>query len=220
MHKTTLKNVVKGILTSREMACLILLVSMGISAVLFADAITIVKNGLSRNHVEAIDATTGVVTVTTKTQKPKTTTKKKAKAKTKAKAKAKAKTTTTTTETATETETPIETTTTVEEYSSWGGEVLDPVNGKVYGPSGYETFYNLDMSGVIAIMADYGYDYSDYWVREDGVKMLGGYIMCAADLSIRPRGSLVETTLGTAIVCDTGEYIYADPMQLDIATTW
>jgi hypothetical protein len=60
----------------------------------------------------------------------------------------------------------------------------------------------------------------EYWIREDGCKMLGDYIMCAANLDVRPRGSLVESSLGTCIVCDTGGFAYSDPYQLDIAVNW
>ena len=102
---------------------------------------------------------------------------------------------------------------------SWSGQVLSKSAGAVYGPSGKETYYNLDMSGVIATMRRMGY-YGEYWVRNDGCKMLGDYIMCAANLSVHPRGSLVECSLGTCIVCDTGGFAAHDPNQLDIATTW
>jgi hypothetical protein len=103
--------------------------------------------------------------------------------------------------------------------SSWDGEVLNAFNGVVYGPSGRETYYNLDMSGVISIMRSMG-NTDEYWIREDGCKMLGDYIMCAANLDVRPRGSLVESSLGTCIVCDTGGFAYSDPYQLDIAVNW
>ena len=99
------------------------------------------------------------------------------------------------------------------------GEVLNRQLGVVKGPSGKETYYNLPMSGVISIMKNAGYDYT-YWVRSDGAKMYGGYIMVAADLRIRPRGTIVKTTLGLGIVCDTGSFVYSDPYQLDIAVNW
>ena len=95
--------------------------------------------------------------------------------------------------------------------------------GGVYnGPSGRETYYNLNMSGIVQIMRDLGYSEEDYpyWVREDGCKMFGDYIMVAANLSIRPRGTILETSLGTAIVCDTGTFIYTYPNGIDIATNW
>lgn len=100
-----------------------------------------------------------------------------------------------------------------------GTGVLNRTVGTVMGPSGKETFYNLDMGGVIAIMQSMGY-YADYWVREDGVKMYGDYIMVAANLSIRPKGTLVQTSLGMGIVVDTGGFAAMNPYQLDIATTW
>lgn len=103
--------------------------------------------------------------------------------------------------------------------SDWDGPVLNSFNGTVMGPSGKETYYNLDMSGVIQIMRGMG-NTDEYWVREDGCKMLGDYIMCAANLSVHPRGSLVESSLGTCIVCDTGGFAAYNPNQLDIAVTW
>ena len=102
---------------------------------------------------------------------------------------------------------------------TWDGTVLNPVIGTVYGPSGRETYYNLPMQGVINIMRRMGNN-DPYWIREDGVKMLGNYVMVAADLHIRPRGSLIETSLGMGIVCDTGAFALRDPYQLDIAVNW
>lgn len=108
---------------------------------------------------------------------------------------------------------------TTEVRNRWNGPVLNPNAGVVEGPSGKETYYNLDMSGVVSIMKSCGYDY-EYWEREDGVKMYGDYVMCAANLDVHPRGSLVESSLGTAIVCDTGGFAESNPNQLDIATNW
>ena len=107
-------------------------------------------------------------------------------------------------------------------YDYYDGPVLTRENGVVEGPSGKETYYNLDMSGVIAIMREAGFDEEawPYWVREDGCKMLGDYIMLAADQSIRPLGSIVATSRGWGIVCDTGDFIYENPWQLDLAVSW
>ena len=106
--------------------------------------------------------------------------------------------------------------------SSWDGTVLSPSHGVVYGPTGKETYYNLDMSGVVSIMRNMGFSSEDYpyWVREDGCKMLGPYIMCAANLDRFPRGTTVESSLGTCLVCDTGGFAASNPTQLDIATNW
>ena len=106
-----------------------------------------------------------------------------------------------------------------EEKNRWKGPYLSKRAGVVYGPSGKETYYNLNMAGVVKIMRSLGYD-GEYWVREDGCKMLGDYIMVAANLNIRPKGTLVETSLGTGIVCDTGGFAKKNPYQLDLAVTW
>lgn len=102
---------------------------------------------------------------------------------------------------------------------SWSGEVLNRRNGIVRGPIGKESYYNLNMKRVVQIMRDKGYDY-EYWIRSDGVKMFGKYVMVAADLSKYQKGSLVETTLGTGIVCDTGDFVYSTDRALDIAVSW
>ena len=115
----------------------------------------------------------------------------------------------------------IETAFESEEYSTsvYNGSVLTASSGVNYYGSQRETYYNLDMSGCVNIMRDMG-NTDEYWVREDGVKMLGSYVMCAANLDMYPRGSLVETSLGTAIVVDTGGFADSDPYQIDIAVTW
>ncbi len=106
--------------------------------------------------------------------------------------------------------------------SSYSGERLTAYAGVVYGPSGKETYYNLDMSGIVSMMRARGFSESEYpyWVRDDGCKMLGSYIMVAANLNVHPRGTTVATSLGTGLVCDTGGFAAANPYQLDIATTW
>lgn len=105
---------------------------------------------------------------------------------------------------------------------SWDGSVLTRVSGVNYGPSGFETYYNLPMDGVVSIMRSEGFSEEEYpyWESPEGYKMLGNYIMVAADLSIRPRGITIETSLGMGLVCDTGSFIYNNPEQLDIAVNW
>lgn len=106
-------------------------------------------------------------------------------------------------------------------YTPDGG-CLTPSAGVYYGPSGKETYYNLDMSGVISIMRGMGYSEEEYpyWVREDGAKMFGPYVMVAAELSSRPKGTILPCSLGAAIVVDTGGFAASNPTQLDIATAW
>ena len=106
-----------------------------------------------------------------------------------------------------------------EQTAASNGPHLTRQCGVFQGPSGRETYYNLPMGRVIQYMEALGYNYR-YWVREDGVKMYGQYIMCAADLSIRPKGTILETSLGKAIVCDTGGFTRTCPYGLDIATAW
>ena len=106
----------------------------------------------------------------------------------------------------------------IEEHR-WKGPVLSKGAGTVMGPSGKETYYNLNMTGVVNIMRRMGNE-DEYWVRDDGCKMLGKYIMVAANLNIHPRGSIVETSLGKAIVCDTGGFAVRNPHQIDVAVTW
>ena len=102
------------------------------------------------------------------------------------------------------------------------GSVLTKSMGVNYFGSQKETYYNLNMDGVVGIMRGIGFVQEDYpyWIRQDGVKMLGNYVIVAANLNVYPRGSLVETSLGTAIVCDTGEFAYNNPLQVDIAVNW
>ena len=106
--------------------------------------------------------------------------------------------------------------------NTWTGPKLTKSAGVVYGPSGKETYYNLPMGGIVSSMRNAGYSEADYpyWVRDDGVKMLGQYVMVAAAYSIRPKGTIVESSLGPAIVCDTGGFANSNPTQLDIAVTW
>lgn len=101
----------------------------------------------------------------------------------------------------------------------WTGPVLTQRKGVNFGPTGRETYYNLPMGGVIKIMRSIG-NTDNYWVREDGVKMLGEYIMVAANLNVFPRGTIVPTSLGMGIVCDTGDFAKNNPRQLDIAVAW
>ena len=102
---------------------------------------------------------------------------------------------------------------------TWDGPVLNPSSGTVTGPLGKETYYNLDMSGVVSHMKGLGYEH-EYWIREDGVKMLGDYVMVAANLNMHPKGSIIPTSLGMAIVCDTGGFAHSNPNQIDVAVNW
>ena len=96
---------------------------------------------------------------------------------------------------------------------------LNASAGRVMGPTNEETYYNLPMDKVIETMRRRGYSEEDYpyYIREDGVKMIGDFVMVAADLDIHPRGCVVETSVGQGMVCDTGDFtedIY------DVAVNW
>lgn len=106
--------------------------------------------------------------------------------------------------------------------STYNGPILTKSAGTIMGPSGKETYYNLDMSGVVSIMRQMGFSEEEYpyWVRDDGCKMLGDYIICAANLNVRPRGTTVESSLGMCLVCDTGGFASYNSTQIDIATDW
>lgn len=107
-------------------------------------------------------------------------------------------------------------------HPGWSGAPLAKSRGAIEGPSGRETYYNLNMTGVVNGMRRMGFDAANYpyAVREDGAKMLGPYIMVAANLSLRPKGSLVQTSMGIGIVADTGGFAAHNHTQLDIATNW
>jgi len=94
--------------------------------------------------------------------------------------------------------------------------------GVFNGPSGREKWYNLPMEGVVKIMRDMGYDemFYPYWVREDGVKMLGDYVMVAANVNERPKGTVLETSLGRGVVCDACAEANGEPTLIDIAVAW
>ncbi len=99
------------------------------------------------------------------------------------------------------------------------GSVLTRSGGVNYYFDQKETYYNLNMSGVVELAHSLGIE-GEYWVREDGCKMLGDYIMIAANLDVHERGSLVPTSLGMGIVVDTGGFAYSNPTQVDIAVSW
>lgn len=103
--------------------------------------------------------------------------------------------------------------------STYTGPKLNSKKGTVHGPSGKETYYNLNMKGVVKKLKSMGIE-GEYNVRADGVKCYGDKVLVAANLSVHPRGSIVETSLGTGIVADTGTFAASNATQIDIATAW
>lgn len=90
-------------------------------------------------------------------------------------------------------------------------------------PSWPETWYNLDMTNIVKDMKNRGFTeakWYKYHLREDGVKMLGNYVMVAANLKTRPKWTILDTSLWKWIVCDTWGFVRTYPNWLDIATNW
>ncbi len=84
-----------------------------------------------------------------------------------------------------------------------------------------ETYYDLNMSGVMHYASIYCGVEPTYRVREDGVKVdAEGYVLVAAHLSKYPRCSVVETSLGPGKVYDTGAFAATNSEQFDLATDW
>ena len=95
----------------------------------------------------------------------------------------------------------------------YGGNTggLTRQSGVNYYNGNKETYYNLDMSGVISNAQSIGIQ-GNYWIRDDGVKMYGDYVIVAAQMN---KGTIISTSLGSGIVLD---YCPAD--TIDIATNW
>ncbi|MDB5167189.1 MAG: hypothetical protein JWN26_334 [Candidatus Saccharibacteria bacterium] len=85
------------------------------------------------------------------------------------------------------------------------------------GVSHRETYYDLNMSAALQSCGQGGY----YLVRPDGAKVdSDGYIIVAANYAYYPKCSLVETSLGTGKVYDTGGFVANYPYGFDLATDW
>lgn len=104
-------------------------------------------------------------------------------------------------------------------YVDASGNHLTARGGVFWYGEQKETYYNLPMQGVIQIAREHGIG-GEYWVREDGVKMLGDYIMLATNNDTYPIGTLVMTSLGMGISLDTGTFAEANPLQVDVAVDW
>lgn len=86
-----------------------------------------------------------------------------------------------------------------------------------------ETWYSLPMQGVVRIMRNCGFDEASYPYSvcdNCGCKLLGDFIMLAADTYKIERGTLVETSLGTGIVADHCGRSEKESDLFDIAVNW
>jgi len=99
--------------------------------------------------------------------------------------------------------------------------VLNKRMGVNYFNGQKETYYNLRMTGVIRLLDDMGIPHGEYWVRDDGAKMLGDYIMLATDTNRIPKGTIWETSLGMGMIVDhcSGSESYPG-VWIDVAVNW
>lgn len=95
--------------------------------------------------------------------------------------------------------------------------ILTAKAGRISFNGHTETWYNLPMQNVIE-RSDKMIGLTEmYWIREDGVKMYGPWVICAAHPS-KIRYSRIQTSLGEGIILDT--HTSKDKELIDIATTW
>lgn len=94
--------------------------------------------------------------------------------------------------------------------------VLTATLGRIQSGDHIETWYDLPMGKVVANAQAAGIP-CEYWVRADGCKMFGEWIIVASHPSIT-RYSIVETSLGPGIVLD--RHTAGDVNLYDIATDW
>lgn len=88
--------------------------------------------------------------------------------------------------------------------------------GKIEYQGHTETWYNLPINNVVRRAQNMGIP-CEYWVRDDGVKCFGPWVIVAAHPS-KIRYSMIDTSLGEGIILDTHET--DDTELIDIATTW
>ncbi|MBQ9277195.1 MAG: hypothetical protein IJ224_01030 [Lachnospiraceae bacterium] len=105
------------------------------------------------------------------------------------------------------------------QYNYYTEDGLTASGGVNYYGDQKETYYNLNMNNVVNNAQNAGIE-GDYWVRDDGVKMYGEYVIIAANQEVHPYGTTVDTSLGEGIVLDTGTFATNNPTQVDIATEW
>lgn len=95
--------------------------------------------------------------------------------------------------------------------------VLTAKLGKIEYAGHLETWYDLPMQKVVE-RADEATGLTDmYWIRSDGTKMYGEWVIVASHPSV-PRFSFVETSLGTGIILD--RHTVDNKNLYDIATDW
>lgn len=88
--------------------------------------------------------------------------------------------------------------------------------GKIEYQGHTETWYNLPINNVVRRAQNMGIP-CEYWVRDDGVKCFGPWVIVAAHPS-KIRYTRVDTSLGEGIILDTHEM--PDEELVDIAVAW
>ena len=82
--------------------------------------------------------------------------------------------------------------------------------GYYQGELGVESYYNLNLvnsEAIVNTMRYLGYSEKEYpfWLREDGVYMLGDYVMCCTGEDYE-YGNIIPTSLGKGVVCDHSSF--------------
>lgn len=95
--------------------------------------------------------------------------------------------------------------------------ILTAALGRITYGNHIETWYNLPMSKVVQNAREAGIP-CDYWVRDDGVKMFGQWVIVAAHPS-KTRYTTVQTSLGEGIILDYHTTLNNTELY-DIATSW
>lgn len=94
--------------------------------------------------------------------------------------------------------------------------VLTAGLGRIQYGDHTETWYNLPMNRCVQRAQDMGIP-CEYWVRDDGVKMFGQWVIVAAHPS-KTRYTFVDTSLGQGIILDF--HTTPNTELYDIATSW
>ena len=100
-------------------------------------------------------------------------------------------------------------------------KTLNKRDGVNYYKGTKETYYNLDMTRIYAKAdANFG-PWHKKWIRDDGVKMYGPYVVLAVPFDVYPYGTTdIETSLGLGIALDTGTFAETNKNQVDVAVDW
>ena len=94
--------------------------------------------------------------------------------------------------------------------------ILTASLGRIQFGNHTETWYDLPMANVVQKAQDVGIP-AEYWIRADGAKMFGPWVIVAAHPS-KIRYSRIQTSLGEGIILDY--HTCPDTELIDIATDW